>query len=398
MYGSKPRHARVALPFCVLVFSISAGAAQPPGVNYPFPDLGQRFDGMTPAQQEKISEEIIQDAPAANRRDFSDDPEVRNYLREHKVYVSLTTSPLRIKHINKVLRNLDLTNVAEILINLPARFGRDNSKYKIPKNLKNNPRVRFLRTSVDYGPVTKMIPSVIYAKAKDPKSLVISIDDDIYYPIGMVNELIYQSVHNDFSVISSSGGDFPDGNLGWNLPRFPQRKEFDVEYARQRSGYVDLVEGYGAIAYLAESVDIAFVRALNNHTRACFFSDDLTISFALAIDNVPRRNVWNSYFNREMVIPLPHGLQADALHHGAGLLDGMPFENMADVNYEKYQRCYTSLIDLSYDVDSRSFRTKPEIWQRLKLNGASNEVIPTATTKQKHISVDILLEDLDIQK
>lgn len=333
--------------------------------DYPFiepvfsSDLETAAGHFNPITDKNLSP--VNDEPVRN---LDQDPQSQEYLRDHKAYISLTTSPLRIKKIHEMLESLDLSHIEKVYINLPYRFGRDNSLYRIPDQLLKNPKVKILRISNDYGPITKMIPSNAVAKKHDPGSLVISVDDDIAYPKGMVNELIFQSIHHEHAVVSSSGGDFPDGNLNWDLPRFPKRANFEVPYQREQSGYVDFVEGYGAIIYRSGDIDVNFLKALSNYTKTCFVSDDLVISFALAIENIPRMNVWNKYFNRDALHPLSYGLQGDALHHGAGL-EGTHFEDPTDVNSQKYKNCYAHLIDASYDMDTKEFRTKDEILKRI---------------------------------
>ena len=48
-----------------------------------------------------------------------------------KVFLSLTTSPQRIKHLPKLLRSLDLKHFDKVYINLPYIFGRNKTKYEI---------------------------------------------------------------------------------------------------------------------------------------------------------------------------------------------------------------------------------------------------------------------------
>ena len=49
-------------------------------------------------------------------------PAVIKYLKRHKVYISMTSGPLRLKKLPSVLNLLDLTNIAEIHINLPKFY------------------------------------------------------------------------------------------------------------------------------------------------------------------------------------------------------------------------------------------------------------------------------------
>ena len=340
-----------------------------PAPRQPHPEL--------PSESEQIAT-IKRELRAWPKRDLSQDPIVQQYLRNHKVYVSMTTSPVRISKIEKVLEMLDLRFIEKIFINLPQRFGRDGSRYTIPESLLNHPKVKILRIGKDLGPITKILPSVGYLKnqrSHDPQSLVISVDDDIAYAPGMIPEMIYHSVHSHQAVVAGSAfAEWPPRDWSLDLPRLPgnslRREQPTVACP------IDFVEGYGAIAYPVGQVDVKFMKALSGLSRSCLLSDDLIISFALAIDRVPRAKVDTEYFRNTFdheggfrftggLRPLPHGMLGDALHLGAGM-QGEVLQNPHDANQKKYEECYRTILSYARDpAHPDRFLTKQEIMRRI---------------------------------
>lgn len=295
---------------------------------------------------------IIKELQVKPVRDLAAHPETKEFIQKHNTYISMTTSPDRITHLHHVLDTLDLSHVKEVLINLPRRFGRNGAEYEIPRELYDPKyKVRFLRIPEDYGPITKLLPAIGYTRKRDPDSLVITVDDDQGYPKGMVNEMIYQSVRNQGQVVSGSGYEFPERLRADHLP-FPR-----VNHSKSHSGGgtdVEFIEGYGSIGYRAGSVDLNFMAALSNISPECFQSDDLVISLALAIDNVGKRKVGSDFYNLSMRKDFPYGKKGDAIHISGGGLD------------PKYRKCFSDLMRVGYDSDTKNFRTKEDILKKTK--------------------------------
>ena len=62
-------------------------------------------------------------------RDISSNRKVQNFLKKHKVYITMTTSPLRLPKICAVLATLDLEYVDKIFVVLPFKYGRKKETY-----------------------------------------------------------------------------------------------------------------------------------------------------------------------------------------------------------------------------------------------------------------------------
>jgi len=282
---------------------------------------------------EKKERENVMDLLLSDVRDLSKYRKVMNYLKNNKVIISLTTSPNRLKKIYAVLCSLDIEYVDHISIVLPKFYGKHKEKYNESdiKKCKQFPKVKVVRTNVDYGPITKIIPTMEKAKKKD---IIISIDDDICYPMGMVNEMIYSKiVRYPKSVVSTPMEGFHMRDYISNFENTWPHKE------RKRAPYIDIVEGWTGIAYDKCSANIEMMKQFASISKPCYLSDDLVISYVLDMNNIPRVSIHNKY----IYSPHPYelGTGDDALHKGGGA-DVKPsgIGNHDDsYNFEKYSIC-----------------------------------------------------------
>ena len=127
------------------------------------------------------------------------------------IYISLTTIPKRIKHLNKSIESLlnQTQKPDKIFINIPLKYKRFNEiieDYQIPKF--NNKIIEITRCE-DYGPGTKLLGSLNKLK-KD--SLIILVDDDNLYENYMIEKFFYF-----YSMSSDNAYSFyvhPLGNFG----------------------------------------------------------------------------------------------------------------------------------------------------------------------------------------
>lgn len=263
-------------------------------------------------------------------RDLSRYPKVERYLKNHDVYITLTTSPMRLPKVKAVLATLDLTNVKRIYVVLPQKYGHKNRPYnkRYIESVKKFPKVTVIRTKKDYGPLTKMLP--VLRRVKDKKATVISIDDDVAYPMGMVNEMIYTKVNHPKKVIESG----PGLNIRSWIPNF---RNYWPEN-RPRAPLTDMVEGWSGIAYSPALTDTKKMEELADISKQCYLSDDLVISYVLANKGVPRKTVDNKYMYHPQ--PLEYGAGEDALHKGGGTGTVAQVAAHSDeYNFEKYLVC-----------------------------------------------------------
>ena len=254
---------------------------------------------------------------------------VMNYVDNHGVYISLTTSPDRIRKSAAVLAMVDNPLVTGIFVVLPDKY-RNQQSYRsndIDFIQSFSSKITVLREKTDLGPVLKMLPAL--ERMQDPDAIVIALDDDIAYPASLIYEFVYHAVCKPDLVWAGSGirfGEFPFSNYKRSL--WPQRKP--------KPPNLDMVEGWGGVAYKKRLVDLAVLRKMSGLSLKCGVSDDLVISFMLARKRITRRQIDNEYYRQSMLVPMQFGLGEDALHYNYGNEPG-------DINYKKYVACLDDL-------------------------------------------------------
>jgi hypothetical protein len=266
-------------------------------------------------------------------RDISKSRKVKNFLKKHEVHVSLTTSPLRLPKILAVLATLDTTNVKNINVVLPDKYGKKQETYdkKDIDKISEFPKVKIIRTKKDYGPITKMLP--VIRSVNDPKSIIISVDDDVGYPLGMINEFIYQKLEKYPNAVIQSpdeGQDFRNDITNFKKI-FPSKN-------KPRKPYADLVEGWLGVAYTKKLVNDEEMEKIAEISKECLLSDDLVISYILAKHDVPVVKVDNKYLGQQL--SYLYGAGPDALHKGGGTGKVAKVGAFSDdFNKEKYEIC-----------------------------------------------------------
>lgn len=256
------------------------------------------------------------------------------------VIITLTTSPIRLSKITSVLATLDLEYITKINIVLPDLYGSKKEDYGIiPENLINFPKVNIIRIPNDYGPITKMLPTIEIEKNKS--SYIISIDDDVCYPMGMIRELIYQKTINHPKAVLTMGSEsMPFYSLVKGMKEnWPEKK--------QKRPFIDLVEGWSSILYHPKAVNTKCMLKLSELSKKCMLSDDFVISYALAVAGIKRVRINNRYAYNPF--PYAYGGGEDALHAGRGLDDGKKrkhsLEGLDEINLEKYIDCMENIAE-----------------------------------------------------
>lgn len=271
------------------------------------------------------------------RRDIRKIPLVNDFLKEHPVFISLTTSPKRISHLHHVIQTLDLANVQKVFISIPEKFGRTGEPYLIPDELLINPKIEIIRVPIDEGPATKFLPAVDRLQLQNPDAYLITVDDDNGYAFGMINELIFAAANAPNSAISGSGQMLSHWRIGGPQGRRTLRQFSD---SRMTLSEVEVIENYLAIIQPVKSFPTQMIRQWLNFCSDCFVSDDLVISLALAKRRTPLFEINSKYFNRQGATAFRYGMQSDALYRGAGLSYSLI---SGDIHAHKYRRTYEAL-------------------------------------------------------
>ena len=232
-----------------------------------------------------------------------------------KYVVSFTTSPTRIHKCKSMLDSLLNQTVKPdlIILNIPHVFARTSEEYKIPLDIEDNVLVN--RSDRDYGPGTKVIPTVKYLKDNNfnpTETRITYLDDDIIYPLTMLETM--KSMPNDNSIYVSSGFDFRCWNNTCD----------NISGVREHNAVAQVAEGYGAVYVRLDTFADDFMEYIDMYidNPDFYLSDDVVLSnyycskgAAIRLINIPGRFCIKDIWLNKGV--LSYGMENDALHNGA---------------------------------------------------------------------------------
>jgi hypothetical protein len=218
-------------------------------------------------------------------------------LKKMRVVISLTTSPSRIHKIEPMINSLMNQTIPpkKIYIHLPYIFKRNNTVFGIlPKFITNNPLVIIDRCN-DIGPATKIIP--MKDIEMNGNTLVLSVDDDIYYSDTIIERFLYYHVQ------------FPDAIItGTSFIEDPHHQGFIDN--QKRAFYAQFLEGYSGVLYQMRFLHGFDINYITGSDKSCILGDDLLLSNYFIKKGIPII----SMESRSMVKPFEYGLDNDALH------------------------------------------------------------------------------------
>lgn len=127
-----------------------------------------------------------------------------------KLVVSMTTIPSRFNTIEKTLRSITSQSLKPdvLYIGIPEKSSRDNEKlvYDVPDFLSRyQPLVQIVSLDKDYGPVCKLLAALVAEPFTDGDCMIVTIDDDMIYPINFLKEMVDASNQFPSSAVGSSG-------------------------------------------------------------------------------------------------------------------------------------------------------------------------------------------------
>ena len=196
------------------------------------------------------------------------------------VVVSLTTIPSRLPHLEDTLKSLLRQTLAprEIRLNVPKYSRREQRAYELPERLRELAALRIVECE-DYGPATKLIPSVL---GLPPDQRVVVVDDDRNYPPNLLEDLVRASDAQPDAAFSFCGWIVPPdlvhrpANLYTIVFIRPPAPVLARRIHRPRR--VDVVRGVGGYLVRPRFFDAAALLDYSGAPEAAFYVDDVWIS------------------------------------------------------------------------------------------------------------------------
>lgn len=160
-----------------------------------------------------------------------------------KIIVSMTTIPERLPHLYPALSSIldQSRSVDAIHLNLP-KISRKGKAYLIPEWMKSLKNVKIVWLEKDFGPSTKLIPSLL---VEDKTTRIIVLDDDNLYHYRTIERLTeeFEDKNKEFSLLPkyaiSTFGVSLDGN--GKIPPFVSLSRVQTMF--QKSKRVDHLQG-----------------------------------------------------------------------------------------------------------------------------------------------------------
>lgn len=230
---------------------------------------------------------------------------------------------------------LDQTRKPDLfLLNIPEKFARTGETYIVPKYIRKSLTVN--RIQYDYGPATKLVPTVMYLtdstreREFDPDhTRIIYLDDDIAYPKRMIETYDKMIPSNDNNVWTATGFDFVNMKLNGK---------------RLHKDTATIAEGYGSVCVKLNTFGDDFVEYMTRYTdpdnQICRLSDDIILSnyyhrqnVGIMIMNISGFLSIHDMWNEKRI--LDYGNEDDALHLGAS--------GTSDNNVDRYNHVITAL-------------------------------------------------------
>jgi len=198
-----------------------------------------------------------------------------------RLVVSFTTIPSRIDRIRPMVDSILAQTVKpdRLVLWLPTRCGKENVEYVIP-NWMRSLSFEIANCGCDYGPATKLIPSLL--SEPSPETRIVTLDDDVAYEKHALEELSLSSIG------------YPDRALGFmgctSGPTYV--------HAESVTGFVDVdvLGGYRGVIYRRALFDGSIFRDLATlMENGLFVCDDQLISWNLLRRSIARTVIKTAY-------------------------------------------------------------------------------------------------------
>eukprot|EP00466_Bigelowiella_natans_P002125 jgi/Bigna1/142372/aug1.69_g17080 len=214
---------------------------------------------------------------------------------------------MRLQYLEKVITSLanQTLKPAKIYLNIPHWSKRFKEEYILPDFIKES-NVVTVNWCKDYGPATKLIPTLDLEK--EPSTRIITVDDDMSYERRTFEALMYHSLNP----IGEAAYQFSGQNID-EYPKLATARGSVLHYSthetfvrsadigptyNRKAEAVDILEAFRAVIYKRSFFN---ADALRRIPKECSTTDDIWISAHLAKQRIPRIKL--PYMEECMAIP-----------------------------------------------------------------------------------------------
>ena len=214
-----------------------------------------------------------------------------------RVVVTLTTLPDRYQTLERTLNSILKQDypLDAIYLTIPEKAARLDKIYPpLPDSITSKCQIVNIKT--DYGPITKIYGAL--SQESDPKTIIISLDDDVIYPPDLVSSLVKHGQEHKKAAICGTGALLKYGllfvSMVSSLNFCTWLNPFIGPTITEKGRNIDLVFGVAGVLYRRGFFPSAdkleeelFKYALNN--EAVFLNDDILISAYLSKAKIKRK-------------------------------------------------------------------------------------------------------------
>jgi hypothetical protein len=200
--------------------------------------------------------------------------------KKQRIIVTLSTLPSRVGNLERVLNSIFENEIKPdiVYINIPKYSKREKKEYDIPENVTKLKNVKINIVDKDYGPITKLYPTLL--EERNPDTIIICIDDDKEYDKKLIGHLVSVSDLYPSECVCVTGWSFI--NLGF----FALPISLPINNIIKN---VDILQCYNGVLYKRKFFDSDFKDVIN--CKECFTTDDILISKYLKYKNVSIKSV-----------------------------------------------------------------------------------------------------------
>jgi hypothetical protein len=209
--------------------------------------------------------------------------------KKQRIIVSLSTLPSRVGNLYRVLNSILENEIKPdiVYVNIPKYSNREKKEYNIPKNVTKLKNVKINIVDEDFGPITKLYPTLSQETNLD--DIIICVDDDKEYDKKLISHLLSVSDLYPSECVCVTGWSFI--NLGFvalpiSLPINNIIKN------------VDILQCYNGVLYKRKFFDSDFKDVIN--CKECLTTDDILISKYLKYKNVSIKSVPYNFKHKDI--------------------------------------------------------------------------------------------------